>query len=752
MFFNGDSSSSRSRKYAFKRRQAWELMSKNSIHKSIELFSQISGYVSSTMQDYLIKIFLDWNILINKWNKNIGNKDKIYHKIQWLRAPFYSTSQLAYLHSNQEMLHCVFGGCDLLMFGCECLIININFKNNSFEITYLDQILYTLNLMDNPELFIDACLLSGFDQCRTFEPLTYTSLYNNARSRNFSFEYALDKITKNGKGISVIDKYINQFYDEKNMDDGKSETSNIDQILQHMLSANDDDISSSCSSKYIEYKDTFIKVKSRILNARVISFGGNIAVYKPFGINSVNNSNITYIDNGMFYKLITFGVLTTFVPSAIFGGYWVDTTPLIGSEELEKCMNVLLTTRMNMLCIYQSCFGDLLRKDIILRIWSSPNKDKILEYRADFVKEFESKYTKCLKILFSNNVSSNDCCWNHSLGILLDKDDIKSNDNNDRMSINDIYTLFRCVNIGVLVSIDDIGFNDDGNVVSELGCCLDLVNIFEYETLIALYMIMNEDLHEKSLTFIDENGKTFKLNDKINYTNRKVLKRKRALRLLSRLVCLLNVMPYLCNNKVWKSKLSHDLSGFNQISIQYFKITKTVMESIIMWLFSQNNITIKNDPHFYHNIAFWYEFTYTYPSILFNITVFLYSMSRLQSEPSIGMGVLLDHFVTKFSTLKFKQLSKKSDKERIDAILSYLDGIKKQFPIFKNIEKAIIDSIQFINQMYKCIKKMAESQLLPSRTVIQFDDAIEYLNDTSIFDAINLLDNHISNNIKTIKS
>lgn len=182
-------SSSRSRKYAAKRKQAWKHMENNNIQKAIELFSQISGYVSISAQDDLIRIFSRWNAMIPQRNKSLHTqylKDKkqnqstpepnYFKPISWFRAPYYAASQMAYLESQEEMLHAVCGGCDLLMFGGEKVILNIDFKTSSYEVTDLEKVLFALQVDSNPYCFIDTCLLSGFDASRTFEPLTLTSL------------------------------------------------------------------------------------------------------------------------------------------------------------------------------------------------------------------------------------------------------------------------------------------------------------------------------------------------------------------------------------------------------------------------------------------------------------------------------------------------------------------------------------------------------------------------------------------------
>ena len=213
-------SSSRSRKYAAKRKQAWRAMETDSVERSKELFGQISGYVSISAQDDLIRIFSRWNVLIPQRNQQLRKQwldqqkkageqgttgttapiaePNYFRAISWIRAPYYAASQMAYLESQEEMLHAVCGGCDLLMFGGEKVILNIDFMNGVFETTDLDRVLFALQVDRCPYSFIDTCLLSGFDASRTFEPLTMADLHslsadtNTAKKgrthRNFSYK------------------------------------------------------------------------------------------------------------------------------------------------------------------------------------------------------------------------------------------------------------------------------------------------------------------------------------------------------------------------------------------------------------------------------------------------------------------------------------------------------------------------------------------------------------------------------------
>eukprot|EP00484_Ammonia_sp_Unknown_P030063 CAMPEP_0197027048 /NCGR_PEP_ID=MMETSP1384-20130603/7038_1 /TAXON_ID=29189 /ORGANISM="Ammonia sp." /LENGTH=1006 /DNA_ID=CAMNT_0042455839 /DNA_START=98 /DNA_END=3118 /DNA_ORIENTATION=- len=377
-------SSSRSRKYAAKRKSAWKAMENNNIQKAIELFSGISGYVSISAQDDLIRIFSRWNAMIPQRNKtlksqylkeqkqiqeNVGDstitlpQPQYFRAISWFRAPYYAASQMAYLESQEEMLHASYGGCDLLMFGAERVILNIDFKTATYEMTELEFVLNALKVDLNPYCFIDTCLLSGFDASRTFEPLTLTDLtsfVDNSSSmggkkrsgsrRNWSYKHSLEQVLKRGSGLGVIQDHLCTFNDtgstssynsnysastytsqmstrslrsiggrsqasnkstrsainlntylRKNKMNPRVGSGNIDKMLQHMLTAPDEneehenmgeDMNNGPemdeedekmeNPKYRAYMELYLVVRKRVCNAKVLSFNGRTKWYQPF--------------------------------------------------------------------------------------------------------------------------------------------------------------------------------------------------------------------------------------------------------------------------------------------------------------------------------------------------------------------------------------------------------------------------------------------------------------------------------------
>jgi hypothetical protein len=91
--------------------------------------------------------------------------------IQCMRAPFSSWAQLSYMDlSPNGHFHAIYAGSELLMFKSDRIIVNIDFNNHSFEWLDKNTILQSLELTE--DMFLDMCILAGFDYCPTFPVFT----------------------------------------------------------------------------------------------------------------------------------------------------------------------------------------------------------------------------------------------------------------------------------------------------------------------------------------------------------------------------------------------------------------------------------------------------------------------------------------------------------------------------------------------------------------------------------------------------
>jgi len=744
-------SSSRSRKYAAKRKQAWRAMETDSVERSKELFGQISGYVSVSAQDDLIRIFSRWNATIPQRNAQLrtdyvaalkeaeskDNEDSVskavaepnyFKPISWFRAPYYAASQMAYLESQEEMLHAVCGGCDLLMFGGEKVILNIDFLNDVFETTDLDRVLFALKVDRSPYCFIDTCLLSGFDASRTFEPLTLNDLHSlsaesnstkRGRShRNFSYKYSLDQVLKKGNGESVIEEYLCTWndagstsswnsnysagtvasmqstrsvrsvggrsvksfksvrsavnfrsYQQKTNQTLRGATGNIDQILQRMLGPTDESAAHQTyhkdgggmggmgaveeedekneNPKYKEYQQLYRIVRDRVCNAKVMSFGGDTKIYRPFHWmneqiekqkaaqlrlqktedekvkdDDEKHSELTdkaqgegprivRLDDSVpsnAYRLLGVGVLSTFLPSAILGGHCIDTTPLIDSNELAIAMETTLTLRVNVCNILQNAFGT--EASVSLQRWFQPNRDRIMEYDSGWITQWVADYKRALRGLFHDIDRVVDARASIALVTPLKMlDDIarknkrkkgKSSKGGGGMTasgmpaVRHISQLLAAAYLGTLLTLKHV---DSDCRMKGVAKQLSVLKKFEFETVLAVDMLQNGDLDATCFTLIDENGKEYKIDGPqginaermlgdVAVTN-KMLRDQRSMRILTRCCCLLPMRPFTDGRKPWESQLSHSLAAFNHVSTAYYHGIKSCIEACITWLYCQ---------------------------------------------------------------------------------------------------------------------------------------------------------------------
>merc|ERR1719495_2058173 len=128
----------------------------------------------------------------------------------------------------------------------------MNFQRGTYEIVRLQDVLDDL-VLDFPA-FLDACLLSGFDVCRTFPPLL-----NTAVCKKFSFQAAVDIVMKHQSAEKAIYQLREHFL------------LHLDSVVQHMISSEDP----SELDEWEKYKFQFFRVRKRLLHPKVMTVGGS---------------------------------------------------------------------------------------------------------------------------------------------------------------------------------------------------------------------------------------------------------------------------------------------------------------------------------------------------------------------------------------------------------------------------------------------------------------------------------------------
>ena len=612
-------------------------------------------------------------------------------------------------------------------------------------------------------------------------------------------------------------------YQQKTGQTQRGATGNIDQILQRMLGpsnesesqpltmgAVDEEDEKNENPKYKEYQKLYRIVRDRVCNAKVISFGGETKIYRPFKWmnEQIEKEKAAQLrlqktqeekkeddekehDEGEdkeppmerlddkvpsnAYRLLGVGVLSTFLPSAILGGHCIDTTPLIDSNELSNAMETTLDLRMKICNILQNAFG--IETTVSLQRWFQPNRDRVMEYDAKWTEQWVADYKRALKVLFQD-LDAVDAKAQISLVTpltMLAQGNRRSSRRNKKSkqkrtpsseaftasgmpAVRHISQLLAAAYLGTLLTLKHV---DSDCKMRGVAVALSKVSKFEFETVMAIDMLQNEDLSAHCFTLIDENGKEYKIDGPqgISAANGateisgKMLKDQRSMRVLTRCCCLLPMRPFTDGKKPWESTLSHSLAAFNHVSTAYYHGIKCSIEACITWLYCQIqadaagnvvDVDAEETKETEQNTASTgstplqrakrSNAIITSPSFLKELAL---SLKQSPPEPCTGMGVLVQKFVTEFAKLDWeKTVSKLSDEKKSEILKGVMDSLRAAFPAFTRHRFAIQCCMQFFYQICTLVKQLGDAEVLKPKMVIQFEDAYEYLREMGIWDAV----------------
>jgi hypothetical protein len=110
-----------------------------------------------------------------------------------LRAPMLAWGQLCYFSRVHAVVWC-HGTTELLMAGCERVVLSIDFAAGTFKYVELRRVLDDLGVpLDH---FVDMCILAGFDHSLTFPPLLDAG--------EFTFRAAADMVRRYRSGYNAV--------------------------------------------------------------------------------------------------------------------------------------------------------------------------------------------------------------------------------------------------------------------------------------------------------------------------------------------------------------------------------------------------------------------------------------------------------------------------------------------------------------------------------------------------------------------
>ncbi|KAF9582657.1 hypothetical protein BGW38_010924 [Lunasporangiospora selenospora] len=122
------------------------------------------------------------------------------HNVDYLRAPYGTCAQLAYLEKNpKQIIHAIYAGSEALMFDVDRVITHIDFNKQTFSVIAKSLVLQDLQLSD--EQFLDLCLLAGYDHCPPF-PLFSTI-------GSYAIKSISDLLKQHRTGFNAIQAHAN---------------------------------------------------------------------------------------------------------------------------------------------------------------------------------------------------------------------------------------------------------------------------------------------------------------------------------------------------------------------------------------------------------------------------------------------------------------------------------------------------------------------------------------------------------------
>ena len=108
-------------------------------------------------------------------------------RFDFVRAPLLAWGQLACLERHRTV-SAVVGGSELLMAGCERVILSIDFAAGTYNSVELRRVLEDVG-STSVNSFLDMCVLAGFDYSSTFPPLLSGGTFSFGRAREMVQRY-----------------------------------------------------------------------------------------------------------------------------------------------------------------------------------------------------------------------------------------------------------------------------------------------------------------------------------------------------------------------------------------------------------------------------------------------------------------------------------------------------------------------------------------------------------------------------------
>jgi len=493
------------------------------------LFGQLSGYVSPTLQSAV--------------------QDELRAEgMDVFRSPSAAAAQLSYLY-ELHCCHAVFGGLELLLYGVEEVICSMNFTRGTYEVVRLQDVLDDLVL--DFKAFLDACLLSGFDVCRTFPPLLNTTI-----CKKFSFQAAVDIIMKYHTAEDAIFQLREHFL------------LHLDSVLQHMIGEDPSEM-----DEWEKYKVQLVRVRQRLLHPKVLTIGG---LARTLGKPDFEETNIKFPN--ALYHLLSKGVISTFPCDIITAKNVIDTAPIIDSQEYMQCMECQTCYRNRFVDVLSQILDKTLQtRPVSVWRYFLPNRQLYLKHDPVFLKFWldtmqRSAYlsshlnepveliTPCHMFLKFQDSLSN-------FSSLQERKDPTQNPN-----LAQYYNGEEVRFLAFTGLLTILGFLTNEGPTEVAEALLDL-DEFQEETILFIELLRQGCFKFSPMNIIDAEGAASQ--------NSKDVELGDVRRLIAR-VCLL--LPIHTDHKPWTGHVHRGLSAFSCVITAFQRSLRNSLDSILVWL------------------------------------------------------------------------------------------------------------------------------------------------------------------------
>lgn len=260
------------------------------------------------------------------------------NKFEFMRAPLLSWAQLAYFQ-RARWTSATLGGSELLMAGCERVILSIDFEAGSYRFVELQRVLQELGTPSHDH-FLDMCVLAGFDYCSTFPPAL--------DSGTFTFHTVVDTVKRHRSGFNAVQQHAT-----------------------HKTVAR------------VNYLESFLQARALVRHAPVLEPSGYATLLHRDTAPRDLHEVLGYRLPDECYFLVAQGVINVLQLNNLLTGVLLESPPLVDSHEYRTLLDQVLPLRASALAIVTAELSEFFQtRRVITARWYEPQREVLIDHAS----------------------------------------------------------------------------------------------------------------------------------------------------------------------------------------------------------------------------------------------------------------------------------------------------------------------------------------------------------------------------------